>query len=182
MGGVTTEGVPVPDVRLDPMTDEEFAAFLREAVVTYADAHVEAGSWPAEGAHERSVEEHARLLPQGLATPGHHLYTARDGDDRIGVLWLARRPHGTGEMVFVYNVEVEASRRGRGYGAAIMRAAEERTSADGLDRLQLHVFGDNEVARSLYRKLGYAETNVVMAKQLQPSSPQDRSDRSSTKR
>jgi ribosomal protein S18 acetylase RimI-like enzyme len=181
MSGVTTEEAPVPDVRLDPMTDEEFADFLREAVVTYAEAHVEAGSWPAEGAHERSVEEHAHLLPQGLATPGHHLYTARDGDDRIGVLWLARRPHGTGEMVFVYNVEVEAGRRGRGYGAAIMRAAEKRTLADGLDQLQLHVFGDNAVARSLYRKLGYVETNVVMAKQLQPS-PQDRSDRSSTKR
>lgn len=154
------------DVRLDPMTDEEFAAFYRDAVLAYAEAHVKAGSWPAEGAHGRSAEEHARLLPQGLATPGHDLYTARAGDERVGVLWLARRPHGTGELVFVYNVQVDADRRGRGHGTAIMRAAEDRVRAAGLGMLQLHVHGDNAAARSLYRKLGYLETNVVMAKRL----------------
>lgn len=31
----------------------------------------------------------------------------------------------------------------------------------------MRVFGDNSVARSLYGKLGYVETNVVMAKQLE---------------
>jgi ribosomal protein S18 acetylase RimI-like enzyme len=38
--------------------------------------------------------------------------------------------------------------------------------AMGIQKVTLHVFGDNTVARSLYRKLGFVETNVVMAKSL----------------
>ncbi len=36
----------------------------------------------------------------------------------------------------------------------------------GYDAIGLHVFGDNEVARALYRSAGYVETDVTMRKRL----------------
>ena len=36
----------------------------------------------------------------------------------------------------------------------------------GIGRVELNVFGGNEVARGLYRSLGYVETSVQMAKEL----------------
>ena len=38
--------------------------------------------------------------------------------------------------------------------------------ADGLDRIELNVFGGNEVARGLYRSLGFAESAVYMGKDV----------------
>jgi ribosomal protein S18 acetylase RimI-like enzyme len=154
------------EVRLDPMTSEEYAAYHRAAVLAYAEAHVSAKSWPAEGARERAADEYAQLLPEGVTTPGHHLYTARDGDRRIGMIWFAERPHGAGRAAFLYDIEVEAGLRGRGHGEALMRAMEHEVRSAGLKAVGLQVFGNNSVARSLYRKLGYVETNVVMAKDL----------------
>jgi RimJ/RimL family protein N-acetyltransferase len=46
-------------------------------------------------------------------------------------------------------------------------AALEPIARDlGYDEIGLHVFGDNEVARHLYRSSGYVETDVMMRKTL----------------
>ncbi|WIX98416.1 GNAT family N-acetyltransferase [Amycolatopsis mongoliensis] len=156
------------DVRLDPMTSAEYAEYHRNAVLAYAEAHVSAKSWPADGAGQRAVDEYAALLPEGVATPGHHLYVARDGDQRVGMVWFAERPHGAGRVAYLYDIQVDADLRGRGYGDALMRALEHEVRSAGLKAVRLQVFGNNSVARSLYRKLGYVETNVVMAKDLGP--------------
>jgi ribosomal protein S18 acetylase RimI-like enzyme len=47
-----------------------------------------------------------------------------------------------------------------------MQLAEVEARSHGLPRIALNVFGGNEVARNLYRSLGYAETSVQMAKDL----------------
>ncbi|WP_279627574.1 GNAT family N-acetyltransferase [Amycolatopsis pretoriensis] len=150
------------EVRLDPMTSEEYETYHRAAVLAYAEGHVSAKSWPAEGARQRAIDEYAELLPEGVATPGHHLYTARNGDRAIGMIWFAERPHGA----YLYDIRVDADLRGQKYGEALMRAMEHEVRAAGLKAVRLQVFGNNSVARSLYRKLGYLETNVVMAKNL----------------
>ena len=36
----------------------------------------------------------------------------------------------------------------------------------GYTRIELHVFGDNAIARELYRSLGYIETDVHMRRDL----------------
>jgi ribosomal protein S18 acetylase RimI-like enzyme len=152
------------DVRLDRMTTEEYAAYHCTAVLAYAEAHVSAKSWPADEAQRRAVDEYAELLPEGVATPGHHLYIARNGDQQVGMVWFAERPHGADRVAYVYDIEVDPDLRGRGYGEALMRAMEQEVRSAGLKAVRLQVFGNNSVARSLYRKLGYIETNVVMAK------------------
>jgi ribosomal protein S18 acetylase RimI-like enzyme len=47
-----------------------------------------------------------------------------------------------------------------------MEFAEDEARRRGIDRVALNVFGGNEVARGLYRSLGYKENAVAMSKRL----------------
>ncbi|SDM59445.1 GNAT family N-acetyltransferase [Allokutzneria albata] len=160
MGGVQN------GVRLRYMTEAEYESFRRRAVADYAAFNVEAGNWDAEGAPERAAAEQEKLLPHGIATPGHHLFTARDGDTVVGTLWIAERGEGTGRFAYIYEIHVAESLRGKGYGEAIMRAAEGEADALGVDTIKLNVHAHNAAARSLYTKLGYGEATILMTKRL----------------
>jgi len=106
------------ELRLRPMTEAELEAYLRDAVSSYAEAHVAAGSWAAEGAYERSAAEFVQLLPAGLATEDMLLYMAELGDgDVVGWVWLClKHPRGGSEFAWIYDIEVVADQRGKGYG------------------------------------------------------------------
>ncbi|AXB47743.1 GNAT family N-acetyltransferase [Amycolatopsis albispora] len=153
-------------VELVPMTEEEFTAYREHVIVAYAEAKVHAGNWPAQDARRLSEEAHEQLLPAGLVTSVNHIYTARDGGRVVGTLWFAERDGESGRLAYLYNIEVHREQRGKGYGKAMMAALEDEVAKLGLDTIQLHVFGDNTTARSLYAGAGYAETNVVMSKRL----------------
>jgi ribosomal protein S18 acetylase RimI-like enzyme len=154
-------------VTLEPMSLEAWEQWHDGAVRGYAADKVRIGAWPADGAEERSAGEFAALLPEGLATPGHDLRSVvNEAGDVVGMLWfgpLNDVGRGTG---FIWDIEILAEARGRGYGRAALVALEPIAREMGYDAIGLHVFGDNEVARNLYRSSGYAETDVMMKKPL----------------
>ena len=152
-------------VELRPMSTDEYSAWVPTAIAEYAAHHASAGSRPAEASLAMAEKEFAELLPQGIETEQHHLLVAESDGLSVGVLWL-RIPTPPGEPAFVFDVEVVEGMRGRGYGRAIMLAAEAYSRDRGASALRLHVFGSNTVARSLYESLGYETTNVHMSKSL----------------
>ena len=149
------------------MTQAQFDAWLPGAITGYAQEHVADGRWSEEEAVEKSRAEHEKLLPKGLATPEHHLWSIVRSGDRIpvGILWVNMvqkpRPHA-----FIYNIEIDAEHRRRGYAEAAMKQLEVEARRMGAETIRLHVFGNNAAARPLYEKLGYQTTNVLMAKPL----------------
>jgi RimJ/RimL family protein N-acetyltransferase len=91
---------------------------------------------------------------------------ATDGEV-VGHVWLGdRNTRNEGRVAFVYEIRIDAEQRGRGYGRDAMLLLEDKARALGLDRIELNVFGGNEVARGLYRSLGYEERAVMMGKKL----------------
>jgi ribosomal protein S18 acetylase RimI-like enzyme len=70
------------------------------------------------------------------------------------------------KTLYVYSVEIAPEHRGHGLGREGMRLFEEEARRGGLSRTNLTVLGGNEVARSLYRSLGYVERAVFMSKDL----------------
>lgn len=69
-----------------------------------------------------------------------------------------------------YYLSVDPDCRGRGYGRAIMAAAEARLRARGVWKLNLMVRADNAAAGDFYRALGYeVEDRLNFAKWLDPS-------------
>jgi GNAT superfamily N-acetyltransferase len=125
---------------------------------------VAAGNWPEEGSLERSEAEMQALLPGGLATPDTWLWSAQDASDAIvGDLWVARHPT-VANAVYIYDIDVVPEARGRGVGRGILDRLEAWARDAGVERIALHVFADNDVARRLYQRSGYVETNVLMEK------------------
>ena len=155
------------DISLEPMTQAQFDAWLPRAIAEYAHEHVVSGRWSEAESLQKSREEYERLLPQGPATPDHRLWmiTRTDDGQPVGILWVnfltTPRPH-----VFVYDIEIDADFRRRGYAEAAMKKLEDEARRMGAGDIRLHVFGHNVAARPLYEKLGYVPTNIVMAKPL----------------
>lgn len=149
------------------MTQEQFDAWLPDTIATYAGQHVATGRWSEEESLQRSRDEHARLLPQGLETPGHNLWNIVRSDDNavVGLLWIqlmtTPRP-----FVFIYNIEIHPEFRRRGYAEKAMLRLEGEARRMAAESIRLHVFGHNTAARPLYEKLGYLPTNINMAKTL----------------
>jgi ribosomal protein S18 acetylase RimI-like enzyme len=155
--------------RLRPLRDDELSDFIEKGSASYARDMVAQAGLTQEQAEQKAANDWARLLPNGTIGPGHHLFVVEDDEtgDRVGVLWLAERSTDfEGTAAFVYSIEIEEAFRGRGYGRQAMLLAEDEVRSWGLSHIALNVFGGNEIARSLYRSLGYTETAVFMRKAL----------------
>jgi ribosomal protein S18 acetylase RimI-like enzyme len=152
-----------PQVTLRAMTDEEFATWYEYTEVGYAAAIGPARALTPEQALVQSRKEFAELLPDGLATKEHLIWSACTADGTVvGNLWIrARKP-----VPFIFNVEVNEDQRGHGYGRAIMLAGEEECRQRGFEHLDLNVFSYNTTAIRLYDSLGYATVAQQMRKDL----------------
>ncbi len=151
-----------PEVRLRPLRDDEFHDWDEAHRRQYTRGLVEhAGLSPGE-AEAKVARDVAAVLPDGLATAGVRVWVAEAEGRRVGTVFLGVRDGAA----WLYDISIEEAERGRGYGRAAMLALEQQTRALGFDRLTLNVWGANEVARGLYRSLGYAEDSVHMHKDL----------------
>ncbi len=151
---------------LRPMTQPEFDAFLARSIPDYAADNVRAGYWAEAEALERSRKEFERFLPQGLQSPDHYLFTLYAEETPVGVIWMKAdfdRPIKNG---FIFQLYVEESQRGKGYGKQAMLLIEEKARELGIGSLGLHVFAVNHVARNLYESLGYEVSSLNMVKTL----------------
>jgi ribosomal protein S18 acetylase RimI-like enzyme len=157
----------VDAVELVRMTQEQYEAWLPGEVAGYAQEHVRTGRWAAADALRLSREEHEKLLPQGSATPDHHLWSIVRSSDLapVGMLWMGV-VHTPTRRAFVYNIEADPGFRRHGYATQAMLRLEDEARRLGLESIGLHVFGHNTAARPLYEKLGYVPTNINMTKLL----------------
>jgi len=148
------------------MTGPELDEYLRTAIDSYANEHVAAGDWTPEDAHERSAAEFAQLLPAGVESEGMLLYMAENRDgDVVGWVWLCEK-HPRGPFAWVYDIEVVPTQRGKGYGRALLAAAEDELRKRGIAELGLNVFGHNVVAQGLYASSGYELMSAQYRKAL----------------
>jgi len=156
-----------PMVTLVPMPPDAWPAWRDASIRSYAADMVRVGTWPAEGVEARAAAELANILPQGPGTPGHEFRSiVADDGTVVGHLWFGPASEIGRGAAFILDIAIVPGARGRGYGRAALLALEPVVRALGYDSLRLHVFGDNEVARNLYRTSGYVETDVSMRKTL----------------
>lgn len=150
-------------VRLRELGADELPAWLEAARRFYVtDLERHAGLTRAE-ADEKASRDHRELFPDGKPADGLYLFTIEDEQgEAIGRLLFAERPVG----VWLYEIELDEQVRGRGLGREAMVAFEGLVRELGAEKITLNVFGGNEVARSLYRSLGYVEESVHMGKRL----------------
>ena len=152
--------------KLIPMTQLEYEAFLERLIPDYAADNVRAGYWDESEALEKSRQETERLLPQGLRSENHHLFTLYDGDQAVGIIWLKANVDRPIKSGFIFDVEIKEEFRGKGYGKQIMLLIEEKARELELKSIGLHVFAYNKVAKNLYEGIGYEVSSLNMIKKL----------------
>ena len=152
--------------KLIPMTQSEYEAFLARAIPDYAADNVRAGYWSESEAMEKSRAGYEKLLPQGLQTENHFLYTLYDAGEAVGMIWIRADLQSPIESGFIFELYVDEKFRGKGYGKQAMSLIEEKARELGLKSLGLHVFAVNNVARNLYENVGYEVSSLNMTKKL----------------
>jgi len=153
------------ELTLRTMTRAEFDEWLPQQVAGYAALIAASGALPARGRAGEGGAGHRAALRQrgGHAGAARLPDRGRGGRRRLAV---ARRARAGSDplMAWVFEIEIEAPFRGRGYGRAAMRLAEGEARARGMTSLGLNVHGQNMVARSLYESLGYEVTAMQLKK------------------
>ena len=147
------------------MSPERYVTWRAYSVAGYAEENVKSGHWAEGEALSKSEADFIALLPNGLDTAGHVLWSVVDAaGDEVGILWVAtdRRPG----YAFIYDIEMNPNQRGRGFGTAALLALDDWCRANGIASIGLQVFGHNQGAWQLYKRMGYVETSVQMEKRL----------------
>ena len=156
-------------LRLRSLREDELPAYIEHGRAAYERDLVEQAGLTRDAALKKTADDWARLFPDGTVPPGNELYAIEDAEsgERVGDLWFAERENDSGETsLYVYSVEISPELRGRGYGREAMQLFEDEARRRGLSEANLTVMGGNQVARSLYRSLGYVERAVFMSKDL----------------
>jgi ribosomal protein S18 acetylase RimI-like enzyme len=163
---------PTQEVRLRPMTNDEFVEYLEWVVDDYAAELERNGKATGDAAVAASRASFDGLLPDGVETDGQTLLIAEDPDDgaRVGVLWFGPSTDDP-SVAWIYDVTIDPDKRGRGWGRAALRAFEGEARARGYARAGLNVYADNHVARRLYESMGYVETARQLHKELGDEDP-----------
>lgn len=154
------------EFQIRPMTAAEFAVYRQQSIRDYAAEHVRAGNWSPSQAEELAAKETDDLLPGGVDTPGMLLLAAETADaGLIGIVWVELQ-HRQTTGAWIYDIRIVPEQRGRGYGSALLRAAEREVEKQGVKSIALNVFGGNAVARHLYESSGYELMSLFMRKRL----------------
>ncbi|UPJ47415.1 GNAT family acetyltransferase [Bradyrhizobium sp. 200] len=94
-----------------------------------------------------------------LARRGPHS-TVLIGRDDNAIVATAMVGHD-GHRGWVYYVATDPSLRARGYGRAIMNAAEDWLRAAGVPKLQLLVRPENSSVAAFYQSIGFGEQQIL---------------------
>jgi ribosomal protein S18 acetylase RimI-like enzyme len=148
------------------MASSRYEAWMLACIRAYAESNVESGRWDASGAIEKSEREHLGSLPEGLATPDHFVFELFVDSSYLGYLWVYADVTTAVHSAYIYDIEIVAEQRGKGFGKQTMLALEAWCKARNLKHIGLNVFAFNEAAIELYRGLGYETTNFRMQKEL----------------
>ncbi|WP_233185071.1 GNAT family N-acetyltransferase [Paenibacillus sonchi] len=155
-------------IRLVQMDETTFQFFLSQSTRDYAEDKIKAGSWDVETAMQLSQDEMTRSLPEGLNTEGAYLYSIveTESDTQAGYIWFNVSEGRNGREAFIYDFYVFEAFQGKGYGKQTLLALDEEARKLKITRIGLHVFGQNNRAFELYKKAGFAVTDITMSKDL----------------
>lgn len=155
-------------IKLVQMDESTFQLFLGQSTRDYAEDKVKSGAWDSETAMKQSQEAMTRFLPKGLHTEGAYLYSVVEisSDSQVGYIWFNVSEGRSGREAFIYDIYIFEPFQGKGYGKQAMLALDEEAREMGVTRIGLHVFGQNNRAFELYKKMGYIVTDITMSKDL----------------
>ncbi|MCO5141994.1 MAG: GNAT family N-acetyltransferase [Oligoflexia bacterium] len=155
-------------IAIRKISKDEYLAWKKSSVENYAKEKMNGEGYSEEDAKELAENSFKRLLPEEENTQNQYLYSIIEIKTKavVGTLWWGFQNLGKEKLPWVYDIVLNPEFRSKGYGKMTMLLLEEDVKKAGFQKIGLHVFGHNQVARSLYESLGYHVTNLTMQKSL----------------
>ena len=154
-------------MELVPMTDVELAAFREHTITNFTSEKARSENLDTAEARQAAEDAWEKALER---TPEAHVMGRLEVDgESVGVMWFVVRPEWGQPCLWLYDIMIEPEHRGKGLGRRAMELLESEAKERGVAAIGLHVFGHNEVARSLYESLGFRATSIVMRKEMPAS-------------
>lgn len=153
-------------ITLKPMNQEEFKHYISFAIEDYAKDKIASGNWSEDEAINLSKKSFNQLLPKDEKTENNHLFSIFHNDILVGMIWIAQKDPTKPNEGFIYDFMIFEQYQGQGYAKKAMKEIETIAKGLGVNKIGLHVFGQNKIARGLYEKMGYEITNITMAKTI----------------
>jgi ribosomal protein S18 acetylase RimI-like enzyme len=102
----------------------------------------------------------SRATQRFLAEPTHHLLVAYDGDAPLGFVSGVELTHpDKGTEMFLYELGVDESARGRGVGRTLVQALADLAREAGCYDMWVLADADNAAARATYARAGGREAS-----------------------
>ena len=165
--------IQCPVVMLVPMTFGEKVRQFELSRRRHAGERAAADGIDVDEAERQVDDLIERLLPQGFETPGHNFMWIVEGDDkeRVGWTWVGPELDDSAAY-YIWDIEIAEAVRGAGLGGKALDQIEILVREAGANRLDLHVFETNAVARRLYESKGFVVSNkerehIDMSKDLE---------------
>ena len=138
---------------------------MTQPTLTKATHYSEALRLQLQALLDQLTPAHCPLTEAGLRRllndPSSHLYLLQEGDQVVGTLTLGIYHSPTGSKAWIEDVVVDDSRRGLGYGKALVAHAIEEAKQLGVQQLMLTSNPLRVAANKLYQSMGFEpkETN-----------------------
>lgn len=161
-----------PNMRPRKMTLSEYeAATLHREAESIREL---SNSMPEQQATDRTRQGTAQYLANGLEKTGHYLVVAENSSGEVvGNAWIRPDPReacGPTDSAWLYDINVFAPFRRRGYGSAILACAEDLVARAGGSRLGLNVAGDNAAAIACIAAMATKSRRCSSARTCTPGS------------
>ena len=155
-------------IKLGPMDESEFSGYMKDNTIRYAAECARAGRWAEQDSFQMAEKSINDILPDGMRTKDHYFFKLRDliTGQEVGVAWMSIQDQAGFRSVFIYDIFICESCRGKGLGTETLKDIEGWAERSGAKSIWLHAFWNNQDAIALYRRLGYAETDVTMSKKI----------------
>jgi ribosomal protein S18 acetylase RimI-like enzyme len=129
---------------------------LAIADITDADVATVIALWQACGL-TRPWNDPASDIALARRGPHSTVLIGRDGGAIVATAMVGHDGH----RGWVYYVATDPDRRAKGYGRAIMNAAEDWLRAAGVPKLQLLVRPENSGVAAFYQSIGFGEQKIL---------------------
>ena len=122
------------------------------------------------------ADEYLRLMHERCRNYAGTILVAEHSDAIVGLIMvLTHVPFESldeppGDYALVAELVVRADCRGRGIGRTLLEAGERHAREAGAIELRIRVLSENEPARQLYLREGFAPYSETLAKPLRPAS------------
>jgi ribosomal protein S18 acetylase RimI-like enzyme len=117
---------------------------------------------PMQGGEPLPPNVRNELVPQLRKHPAYFIWFAYRDAEPVGftVCFLGFSTFNARPLINIHDISVRPECRGLGVGKLLMAAVEAKARELGCCKITLEVRQDNEVARGLYRKVGFDRTVV----------------------